>query len=79
MIAQAVRAPEYGSMGGEYGMYQGGFPGAAMGMVSHSTIQTCTSVVSVANDTYYTIISTTCDTAVVACAVRAAAVVAAAL
>jgi hypothetical protein len=34
MITQAVRAPEYGGMGGEYGMYQGGFPGAAMGMVS---------------------------------------------
>ena len=39
MIVQAVRAPEYGGMGGEYGnmnigMYQGGFPGAAIGMVS---------------------------------------------
>eukprot|EP00953_Heterococcus_sp_UTEX-ZZ885_P022831 12600-Heterococcus_DN1.PRE.1 len=32
MITQAVKAPEYGGMGGEYGMYQGGFPGAAMGM-----------------------------------------------
>jgi hypothetical protein len=40
MTTQAVRAPEYGSMGGEYGMYQGGFPGAAMGMVSHSLLYT---------------------------------------